>query len=141
MVFGLPCQIDYGSIAYTFQRTFGHLLPRRFRNERLILDPHDDAYNYPSSSAAPQNSPWYYQSGYNTSGDQIGRIQAREKEQMTPGNVSGADVYQPPLVGGVLRKGSGSSGGSRKEVRWDCGVVGGDDRDEKGKRSSISRVV
>ncbi|KAK6524390.1 hypothetical protein TWF281_011298 [Arthrobotrys megalospora] len=132
MVLGLPCQFDYRDVTYAFHRTFGHLLPRRLQNRDVINGPYDRGYDdYPPTSPG----------GYNTSIDQIGKIQAREHELVTAGNISGADVYYP---GGSEREGGGSlrNGVSKKEVRWDQGVVGGEETgSRKSKRASISRVV
>ncbi|KAF3178326.1 hypothetical protein TWF106_009538 [Orbilia oligospora] len=140
MVLGLPCQFDYRDVTYAFHRTFGHLLPRRLQNRDIINGAYDtDRY-------AGDNHPPTPSSGYNTSTDQIGRIQAREHEQITAGNVSGTDMYYP---GG--REDKEKNEGShvrrkKKEVGWDQGVVGGSGEGRGGtgskdKRMSISRAV
>ncbi|KAK6331587.1 hypothetical protein TWF718_002136 [Orbilia javanica] len=138
MVLGLPCQFDYRDVTYAFQRTFGHFLPRRFQN-RDITDGPDDHYDHKNNDNPP-TSP----GGYNTSEDQIGRIQAREHEQITAGNVSGADVYYNNNIYGNQDGSGGSPVRRKKEVGWDQGVVGGEggkSSNSKNKRMSISRAV
>ncbi|KAF3915142.1 hypothetical protein ABW20_dc0102945 [Dactylellina cionopaga] len=133
MVLGLPCQFDYRDVTNAFQRTFGHLLPRRLQNRDLIDGPYD-RFDCLSPSL----------DGYNTSVDQVGRIQAREKEQATLGKVSSADIYTG-YSSDRMRRGSVKSMGSdgfKKEVSWSDGVVGGEGVGGiEGKRGSISRAV
>ncbi|KAK6506531.1 hypothetical protein TWF506_011437 [Arthrobotrys conoides] len=136
MVLGLLCQFDYRDVTYAFHRTFGHLLPRRLQNRDIMNGPYDDRYG---------NNPPTSPGGYNTSTDQIGRIQAREHEQITAGNVSGADVYYPGTGQGDKNSGERSHVRRKKEVGWDQGVVGGEEGrssiGSKDKRMSISRAV
>ncbi|RVD84846.1 uncharacterized protein DFL_003184 [Arthrobotrys flagrans] len=87
----------------------------------------------------PPTSPW----GYNASTDQIGRMQAREYEQITAGKVSAADVY----YSGGVEGNQGGLGGShvrKKQVEWDQWVVGGEGGRSTGlknKMVSIGRAV
>ncbi|KAK6511121.1 hypothetical protein TWF481_000043 [Arthrobotrys musiformis] len=145
MVLGLPCQFDYRDVTYAFQRTFGHLLPRRLQNRDIINGPYDNNRHDDNPPTSP--------GGYNTSSDQVGRIQAREHEQITAGSVSGADVYYNPYgrnADGNIDGGEGSQIRRKKEVGWDQGVVGGGGEGagggrrisgSKSKRVSISRAV
>ncbi|EWC47861.1 hypothetical protein DRE_02743 [Drechslerella stenobrocha 248] len=134
MVLGLPCQFDYRNVAYAFQRTFGHLLPRGLQNQDLVEGPWDQPNYLPTSPG-----------GYNTAANQVGRIQAREQDQLAAGKVSGADIYQNGLPSATSRKSSrgsqrsNTSMGVKKEVRWDGDVLGGEEGPEK--RGSISRAV
>ncbi|KAJ6258819.1 hypothetical protein Dda_6873 [Drechslerella dactyloides] len=126
MVLGLPCQLDYHNITFAFQRTFGHLLPRRLQNRDLVDRPQ-------GRNDCPPISP----GGYNASFNQIGRIQTREQEQSTRGKVSAGDAFpdelpSPTTTTSSMKKSNSqrsSLNGGKKEVRWDGGVVGGDEDD------------
>ncbi|KAF3925398.1 hypothetical protein ABW21_db0206493 [Orbilia brochopaga] len=136
MVLGLPCQLDYRNVTYAFQRTFGHLLPRRLQNRDYIEGPHD-RHDYPPTSPG----------GHGTSLGRNDHTQAIEPEKSTNEKDRDPAVYQnepPSTTTSSLRKsGTGSSQRSsingayagKKEVRWDGGVVGGDEQDSTPRRA------
>ncbi|KAK6338132.1 hypothetical protein TWF696_001603 [Orbilia brochopaga] len=141
MVLGLPCQFDYRNITYAFQRTFGHLLPPCLRNRDYIDGPHD-RHDYPPASPG----------GYSTSTKTDDHNQTQEQEEATVGKGRDAAIYQNELsspTASSMRKGSSSQrssiNGGKKEVRWDGGVVGGEDDDGVSKKtdkgSSIGQAL